>query len=408
VTYGYPGSVAEVAWSADSQRLATAGSDGIVRVWAPSTAGADGSLTPLAALTVSALKSGVAAVALSADGGRVLASGGGGVAGWDIRPGASDEVVSAASVRYYGDVAFAPDGLSLVAADEAGRVVWRALDGGAPFRTLAPEVHEHWFALSPDGAAIALSAGGPLTVWSSTTGRLLFESAITDAEFDWSPDGTRLLVGDTMLDLTGRVVGRLDIDGFRVREPRYSADGRLVALTGDWGASDVEDGVPGVVVWNFDENRSVTSIDTASLDAVFDPSGTRLATTGMERDKPAVWDVASGRRLFELAGTGLVLDVAFSPDGKRLATAGFDGMVRLFEAATGRELAVLSAGPTAVRTVVFSPDGRMLAAHRVGEVRVWALDIDLLLEIARERVTRSLSEDECRQFLHLDRCPPPA
>ena len=42
----------------------------------------------------------------------------------------------------------------------------------------------------------------------------------------------------------------------------------------------------------------------------------------------------------------------------------------------------------------------MLAAQRLGEVRVWAVDIDLLLEIASERVTRSLTDDECRQFLH--------
>ncbi|HLA92388.1 MAG TPA: hypothetical protein VJO36_02485 [Actinomycetota bacterium] len=40
-----------------------------------------------------------------------------------------------------------------------------------------------------------------------------------------------------------------------------------------------------------------------------------------------------------------------------------------------------------------------------GEIRVWAVDIDDLLEIARRNVTRSLSEEECRQYLHLESCP---
>jgi hypothetical protein len=32
-------------------------------------------------------------------------------------------------------------------------------------------------------------------------------------------------------------------------------------------------------------------------------------------------------------------------------------------------------------------------------VRVWALDPELLLRIARSRVTRSLTEEECRRYL---------
>ena len=37
-------------------------------------------------------------------------------------------------------------------------------------------------------------------------------------------------------------------------------------------------------------------------------------------------------------------------------------------------------------------------------VRIWALDIDDLLGIAGENVTRTLTDEECRQYLHLDRC----
>jgi hypothetical protein len=56
--------------------------------------------------------------------------------------------------------------------------------------------------------------------------------------------------------------------------------------------------------------------------------------------------------------------------------------------------------------LAFSPDGSMLASSDTWDgVRVWALDIDDLLEIARGEVTRSFTDEECRQYLHVDRCP---
>ena len=40
-----------------------------------------------------------------------------------------------------------------------------------------------------------------------------------------------------------------------------------------------------------------------------------------------------------------------------------------------------------------------------GLVRVWALDLDDLIAIANERLARWFSADECRQYLHVERCP---
>lgn len=33
------------------------------------------------------------------------------------------------------------------------------------------------------------------------------------------------------------------------------------------------------------------------------------------------------------------------------------------------------------------------------------LDLEDLMCLARERLTRSLTEEECRQYLHVDGCP---
>jgi WD40 repeat protein len=50
---------------------------------------------------------------------------------------------------------------------------------------------------------------------------------------------------------------------------------------------------------------------------------------------------------------------------------------------------------------VFSPDGSRLASTADdGTVRVWELGLDALIDIAREKLSRELSEAECLEFLH--------
>ena len=73
---------------------------------------------------------------------------------------------------------------------------------------------------------------------------------------------------------------------------------------------------------------------------------------------------------------------------------------------TGEELASLYGNASNVFGVSFSPDGNHLAtAGADGTVRTYTLGLDDLVDLARSRVTRSLTEDECRTFLHMDACP---
>jgi hypothetical protein len=76
--------------------------------------------------------------------------------------------------------------------------------------------------------------------------------------------------------------------------------------------------------------------------------------------------------------------------------------------------------------MALSPDGRILAvigahAHNIvllrdadtlaplqtlaGRILVHAIAFDDVLEIAKSRVTRSLTDAECRTYLHIPACP---
>jgi len=120
-----------------------------------------------------------------------------------------------------------------------------------------------------------------------------------------------------------------------------------------------------------------------------------------------IWDLESGRELATLRGhTGAVMDVAVSPDGKLVATGSLDGTAKLWDLATGRNQLTLFGHEGPVNTVAFSPDGRFVATvSGDGTVALHLLPIDELRELASTRVTRSLTDEECRQYLHLERCP---
>jgi WD40 repeat protein len=256
-------------------------------------------------------------------------------------------------------------------------------------------------------------------VWDLLSGDVLFDLVgHTGAVFDvdWNPDGSRVATGSEdgtakvwdleasaaaaagieILTLEGHA-GDLWSDVFGVD---FGPDGSLLA-TASWdGTAKVWDSTTGEELLTLEGHKDRVN------EVTFSPDGERLATVSFN-GTAKVWDLLSSEAILTLTGhAGIVWDVAFSPDGTRLATAGFDNTTRLWDASTGQELLILTGNELNTGGVDFSPDGTRLAVSGGdGTVRIYVLPLEELMALARTRVTRSLTDDECKRYLHLDQCP---
>ena len=430
---GHSGLVFSVAWSPDSSRVVTGSADGTAKVW-----GIDSErVREQWSLSAQETRSGIVGVAFSPDGTRVMAGDAdmSAVKVWDLGPSGDAEW---ANLPAAGKPAaeFTPDGRRIVTTSpegadppyDAGRAltIWDLQTGES--RTIGPATdffRFFAFDVRPDGGSIAIGGqstpdlGGASAVraWDTTTGKELFRIGhdLDVNEVAFSPDGEYLATASwdgtaKIVDRAGRVIQVLGEPGdgkFNFSDVAFSYDGRMVAT-----AQAIYARRERVLIWDWARGELVLTIDADSdfdfPQVDFDPTGPRIVLTGSE-GLAEVWDVESGERLAVLAGpSGGAKDLAFSPDGSRIAIATVDGSVRLFDADTGSPQPGLPGSGCAVEGVAFSPDGTKLASSSGCDgVRIWALDIDDLLEIARREAGRSLTDEECRQYLHVDRCPRP-
>jgi WD40 repeat protein len=405
-----------VAWDPTGAPVLAGGQDGgSVRVWRLGRFG----VTEVAALPAQEMLGGVWGVAFSPDGRKVLAGNADitAVKIWDITHNGDEEIARIpATTKYISGVEFTPDGRNVVihSADSSGVTVWD-LETDRPIRSFGPpwpaggSFPQPTFELSPDGTAIAMMYEGRVTVRDMTTGRRMFvlDPTIYRA-MDWSPDGLHLAIGDeegsaTIVDRSGATVSVLpDTDTNRICSVRFSPDGAFLATAACY--RDPSSGQSHITLWDLQREEPTDSISNVEASHLaFDPTGTRLAMVtwppGVE-----IRDIATGKTLVRLEErAGNPSDVAFSPDGARIATVGVDRAVRVYDVET-RRLLLLEGHEFGPLWVEFSPDGSTLASGAHEEVRVWTLDLDELLHIAREELTRRLTSEECEQYVP-EACP---
>jgi WD40 repeat protein/class 3 adenylate cyclase len=448
---GHEGGVVGVFFSPDGERLATGSLDGTARIWDATTGRPE--------LTLLGHTDWVFATPFSPDGRTVAsASPDGTVRVWDARTG---NVLLALSGHGgpIGDVAWSPDGTRLITGGaDATAKIWDVTPTGMRDRLtlVAHDGAVSSAAYAADGSML-VTAGSDATarLWDPSSGEEIarFEDASMEAA-SLGPDGTLLLTAGgspAVRDVSsGRTVMRLDPEDDSDSYPSaaFAPDGRLVVVGGTNGTATLFDVRTGAIVRRFVHSRLSSQLNAAIVGVAFDPDGSLLATASADsRTKlwsvatgellrafeghtspvnsvafgpdgrslvtssldgvAIVWDAASGREVARLTGhTGSVWDAEFSPDGRRIATVGEDITARLWDAATERELLTLTGHTSAVHDVAFSPDGAFLAtASADGTARVYFLRIDDLMGAASERLSRTFTTAECRQYLHVSTCP---
>ncbi|GAB2607791.1 hypothetical protein GCM10027168_45910 [Streptomyces capparidis] len=363
---GHAAPVNAVAFAPDDRWLATAGSDGTVRLWRTADRGQAAVLTGPGR---------VRAIAFDPRG-RTLAatSTEGPVRLWDTA-GHRERTALPAVTTAARAVAFDPRGRLLATADVDGKVrLWPAAGERGPVATLpGHRGRVNALAYAPDGRTLA-SVGADRTVrlWDTVRRRPLavlrgHTEEVLGVAF--SPDGRTVASGG--MDRTvrlwdaarGRATARLTGHSDDVNAVSYTPDGTTVVSGGGDGTTRL---------WDVRGNRLAATLSGHTdyvLGVAVDSRGTTLATAGFDKSA-VVWDLR-GRALATRPFTEIG-EVAYSPDGGTLATAGADGTVRLYDVAGRRVPAVLTGHREAVFGVAFSPDGRTLASASADRtVRLW-------------------------------------
>ena len=234
---------------------------------------------------------------------------------------------------------------------------------------------------SPDGQYLATAGESGTGILWHLSGEQISEpfgkhqNSVTSIRF--SPDGQQIATAGE----DGRVK-LWNLSGQKISELRTTGDSQAIfsvsfSPDGKYLATAEENGI--VRLWDLSKKQFVplTGHQGLVLSVSFSPDGKYLATSG-EDGTARLWSL-SGQQISEpfRSHLGAVLSVNFSPDGQQIITAGSDGIARLWNVSKqpvtklDSEFMTNQDGVTSIR---FSPDGQQLITAGVnGTVKLWSL-----------------------------------
>jgi WD40 repeat protein/serine/threonine protein kinase len=371
-TFAIPERVLRVAFSPDSQLLAWAGFDKIVRIVDVVTGAERCSLPGHTGM--------VRSLVFRPDGAE-LASGSAdkSVRLWNLATRQARVLSDHAGAHTGVGLAYSADGRTLYSAGrEAGIVVWDVATGERRETLAGYDGKTTQVAISGDGRRLASYGQDQLLrIWDTANSKqvaLLHPSSELVHSIALSSDGKRVATcgEDRIVRVWNADTGKLSLalrgheamvfgvsfspEGWEVLSA--CADGRIKI----WDAAEPQ------------EQRRLRASAKVALGVTFLNGGSQLASCesgGTIR----LWDAETGMHLKTLSGhRGTVNSVCWLPKLKRLASAGDDGLVRFWDVESGMEAFQLSGANQPLHLGSGSPDGRWFAAYaRDGTVFAWDL-----------------------------------
>jgi WD40 repeat protein/serine/threonine protein kinase len=334
-TRGHRGAIHATAFSPDGAWLATAGYDGVVRIWKAQ----DNSLArallghagPVSSLTWSSDRQRAHLLSASDDGTVLL---------WDVMAGKLLRTFHVSGGKIYAAAWLDEQTVMAKISPPEDRIVFWDANTGKFQRSLKGALTDKLkaFRWSPDGRLLATGhAEGVVKVWEAASGKLrqtLKTGSSMPICLAWTPNSRTLAVGDT--------------------------DKR-------------------VHIWNVVGGKGRPTIATEFRDPphvlAWAPRGRALAAAGLMYDPVKIFRFAPGRRPQVLPKPrGRVLALGWAPEGQKLAGGHESGALFLWNVATGRSQAEalpssrILPGPTA-----WSPDGQLLAGGQGAPALLWDL-----------------------------------
>lgn len=366
---GHSKTVWQAAYSPDGQFIFTASEDGTVKMW--------DAKTNLELKTFKGEEDGVHAIAMSANGTKILTEATEKGRLWNVSDGTS--IVLDGLTGPVAAIAFSPNG-KLVATEatsdkllvqdtednedeeKAGATprIWDADNGAIKQTLIGHEGSISALSFSPKSDLLATASwDNTARIWDVATGRELkvlrgHTAPLTSVGFDrtgqfvvtGSYDGTarvwEVATGKETIVLRGHAGG--------VRLATFSTNGAFIFTVGQrvtaYSANDHKIPLP----------PDMPTDDEAPLD-----------------NTVRVWDARTGRPLVIIIEPTSEISLAnFSTNGKMIATATKDGTVRVWEAATGQVITKLLSRGGNMNSIAFSPDGKfVLTANEEQTAQVW-------------------------------------
>jgi WD40 repeat protein len=377
---GHRSCVNQVAFSPDSRRIASTSDDGSAKIWDAETG--------QERATLRGHRGAFSAIAFAPGGRRLFTSGSdGAVKLWDVTSSPEARTLSASAERV-NSLAFNPNSTRLVTAGIDRTVRLWDVPSGQLVGGWKGHTEPIWgVAFNRDGTRVASAAGdwqrtdpGEVILWDATTGRILHRLRAHQGVarcVAFSPDGQRLVSAGGEFRTPGQEVVIWDVaSGTRHRTisgleagvgaATFSPNGRRIAV-----------GVgPSIQVWDAETGLADLKLEGHTnriCGLAFSPDGRLLASSSSSDGTIRIYDTAVGRLERAYAADKIwTTAVTFNPDGTRLASAGMDGTVKISDPLAGQVLTTLRGHADYVRSVAFSDDGRWIASSdSSGMVKIW-------------------------------------